>query len=210
MIKDRAALWTIAATCLAGVILCAPGARADDDFNHAGAYVGLGASGLISGFQGALGRADFGNTAGFNVHGGYRLNEYLAFDGVYEYGNDFGRGHSRTIGNQVITRGASIQTNVFTVGPKLILPLEWFQPYLDGGIGFLNANGDVTVEDVTTGATRSAGNSGTGFAGRFGGGVDLYLTPQWSVYLDNAYTIPTSGPSNVYYYSFGLGGRYSF
>jgi opacity protein-like surface antigen len=202
--------WGILALCAVTVLSTAAVARAEDDFNRAGFSVGLGASGLISGFQHALGRADFGNTAGFNVHGGYRLNEFLGFDAVYEYGNSFGASRSRTVGNRVITGDADIQTNVFTVGPKLILPLGRFQPYLDGGIGFLNATGDVEVQDVTTGRTKSAGNSGTGFAGRFGGGVDVFLTPQWSLYLDNAYTIPTSGPANVYYYSFGLGGRYNF
>jgi opacity protein-like surface antigen len=185
-------------------------ASADDEFNHRGAFIGLGASGFVSGFQGVLGRADYGNTAGLNFHGGYRLNEYIAFDGVFEYGNDFGRGKSRNIGDQVITHSSTIQTSAFTVGPKLILPLGRFQPYLDGGIGFINANGNVTVEDLTTGRTRGAGRTGSGFAGRFGGGIDVFVAPKWSLYVDNAYTIPGSGPTDVYYYSFGVGGRYNF
>src|ERR1700693_5236340 len=79
-------------------------ASAGDEFNRPGFSVGLGANGLISGFQGVLGRAHYGNTAGFTLHGGYRLNEWIAFDGVYEYGNDFGRsGRTRMFDNQRIT-----------------------------------------------------------------------------------------------------------
>jgi opacity protein-like surface antigen len=203
--------YAILSLCGLAILLTSGMSLADDDFNRPGWFLGLGASGLVSGFQGALGRADFGDTAGFNFHGGYRLNEYIAFDGVYEYGNSFGRtGRTRTIGDQTITRSSDIQTNSFTVGPKLILPLGWFQPYLDGGIGVLNANGNVQIEDVTSGQTRNGGTTGTGFAGRFGGGIDVFLTPNWSLFVDNAYTIPADGPTNVYYYSFGVGGRYNF
>jgi opacity protein-like surface antigen len=203
--------YVISSVCGLAMLVTAGAAVAEDEFNRPGFSVGLGASGMISGFQGILGRADFGNTAGFNVHGGYRLNEFFGFDAVYEYGNSFGRtGRTRTIGNQVITRNSDIQTNSFTLGPKLILPLGRFQPYLDGGVGVLNANGNVNIEDETTGQTRSGGTTGTGFTGRFGGGFDIFLNPNWSLYLDNAYTIPADGPTNVYYYSFGVGGRYNF
>jgi opacity protein-like surface antigen len=191
------------------VLVAAGSARAQqDEFNRPGWSVGAGASGLISGFQGALGRLDYGNTAGFNVHGGYRFNEFLALDGVYEYGDSFGR--SSKVFGKVISGSSSINTNAVTVGPKLILPLGRFQPYLDGGVGFVEASGNVRVTDNVTGVTRSGGANGAGFAGRFGGGIDLYLTENWSIYGDNAYTITATGPSNVYYYSFGVGGRYSF
>ena len=190
------------------VLVAGGSVRAEDEFNRPGFSVGLGASGLISGFQGALGRLDYGNTAGFNVHGGYRFNDFLALDGVYEYGNSFGR--SGATFNQTITGNSSINTNAVTVGPKLILPLGRFQPYLDGGIGFVEASGNVRITDNITGVSRSGGANGAGFAGRFGGGIDLFLTENWSLYGDNAYTITATGPSNVYYYSFGVGGRYSF
>ena len=190
------------------VLIAGGSARAEDEFNRPGFSVGLGASGLISGFQGVLGRLDYGNTAGFNVHGGYRFNDFLALDGVYEYGNSFGRSSSRF--NETITGNSSINTNAVTIGPKLILPLGRFQPYLDGGIGFVEASGNVRVTNNITGVSRTGGANGAGFAGRFGGGIDLFLTENWSLYGDNAYTITASGPTNVYYYSFGVGGRYSF
>jgi len=205
MLQKRCVLAVLSALA---VLIAAGSVRAEDEFNRPGFSVGLGASGLISGFQGALGRLDYGNTAGFNVHGGYRFNDFLALDGVYEYGNSFGRSGSTF--NQTITGNSSINTNAVTVGPKLILPLGRFQPYLDGGVGFVEASGNVRITDNITGVSRSGGANGAGLAGRFGGGIDLFLTENWSLYGDNAYTITATGPSNVYYYSFGVGGRYSF
>ena len=52
--------------------------------------------------------ADFGDTLGFNVRGGYRLNEDWAFEGLYEYGDDFGA--------HQVAPGADIQTNTFMDG----------------------------------------------------------------------------------------------
>ena len=182
----------------------------EDEFNREGGYVGLGASGFISGFQGVAGRADYGNTAGFNIRGGYRFNPYLAAEGVYEYGNSFGQSGSGSVGGVDIYEASSLSTNVFTVGPKLILPLWRFQPYLAGGIGLLNANGNLKIQDRNTGESVRGSDSGTGFAGRFGGGIDFFVTPEVSLFVDNAYTIPATGPSELYIYSFGAGGKYNF
>ena len=154
MLQKRCVLAVLSALA---VLIAAGSVRAEDEFNRPGFSVGLGASGLISGFQGALGRLDYGNTAGFNVHGGYRFNDFLALDGVYEYGNSFGRSGSTF--NQTITGNSSINTNAVTVGPKLILPLGRFQPYLDGGVGFVEASGNVRITDNITGVSRSGGLS---------------------------------------------------
>ena len=82
-------------TCLAlAVLMLVTGtsrtARADDEFNRRGAFVGGGASYGFEGFQGATGRADFGDSWGYNLHGGYRFNEILAAEVVHEYFDDFG------------------------------------------------------------------------------------------------------------------------
>ena len=58
-----------------------------DVYNRPGPYVGVGGSYTVPGFQGGARSADFGDTLGFNVRGGYRVNEYWAFEGLYEYGD---------------------------------------------------------------------------------------------------------------------------
>ena len=179
-----------------GLALTCASAHAEDEFNRPGPYVGLGGSYMVSGFQDQTAAGDFGNTLGFNARGGYRFNDYLAAEGIYEYGDDFGAHR--------IFPGAGIQTNAFTVNGKLLLPLGRFQPYLSGGVGFLNANADRAISRTSLDA------DGTSFAGRFGGGVDLWATEHVSLYLDAAYTIPVDEVSDLYHFSFGWGGKYSF
>lgn len=175
--------------------LWATPARAADEFNRPGPYVGLGGSYLVEGFQNESANGDFGNSLGFNARGGYRINDFFAAEAIYEYADDFG---SHRFGN------SDIQTNAFTVNGKLLLPLGRFQPYLMGGVGVLNADADGSVR-----ATRFEAD-GTGFAGRFGSGVDLWATEHVSIFLDASYTIPIGEVSDLNMFSFGWGGRYNF
>lgn len=167
-----------------------------DVYNRPGPYIGAGGSYMISGFQDGADQADFGNTLGFNVRAGYRLNEYWAFEGLYEYGDDF---DARRIVN-----GAQIQTNTFMGGAKLLLPLGRFQPYLSGSVGLVNANADLALRRTNWDV------DGTNFAGRFGGGVDLYATENVAIFLDAAYTMPIKEVSDLYHFSFGWGAKYVF
>jgi hypothetical protein len=166
-----------------------------DAYNRPGPYVGVGGSYMVPGFQGGARSADFGDTLGFNVRGGYRLNEYWAFEGLYEYG-DF-NAHD-------VLAGEHVQTNTFMGGAKLILPLGRFQPYLSGSAGFVNANADKSLRRTNWDV------DGTNFAGRFGGGVDLFATENVAIFLDASYTMPIKEVSDLYYFSFGWGAKYVF
>jgi opacity protein-like surface antigen len=170
--------------------MTATAARADENpFNRPGAFAGLGGTYAVSAFQGPL-KDFFGDSLGFQARGGYRFDEIFAVEALYEYVDDFG-----------VKRGSGgIWTNNFAVGGKLILPLDRFQPYLSGGIGFLNAE---------------ANNGGDGqwaFAGRFSGGTDLAITEHVALFLDAGYVIPAGGGaiSEIQYFSFGWGGKYLF
>lgn len=206
--------WVVAAALALGVAVAASSARAQDQytrsssttysetqsdwdaFNRPGPYVGVGGSYMVSGFQDGAARGDFGDTLGFNVRGGYRLNEYWAFEGLYEYGDDFGA-------HQVVP-GADVQTNTFMGSTKLMLPLGRFQPYLAAGAGFVNGNADKALRRTNWDV------DGTNFAGRFGGGVDLYATENVAVFLDASYTMPINEVSDLYHFSFGWGAKYVF
>ena len=63
-------------------------ARASGEFNRPGPYLGIGPSGGLTNFSGVF--QGFGNSYGFNFHGGYRFNDYVAIEGLYEYMDDFG------------------------------------------------------------------------------------------------------------------------
>lgn len=165
-------------------------ARAEHDpFNRPGAFAGLGGSYAVSAFQGPL-KDVFGDSLGFQARGGYRFDEIFAVEGIYEYLDDFGVKGAR----------GGFWTNNFTVNGKLILPLERFQPYLSGGVGFLNAE------------PHGSGDGQWAFAGRFSGGTDVALTEKVALFLDAGYVIPAGGSTigELQYFSFGWGAKYLF
>ena len=197
--------WVLGACCLA-VVLAIGSARADDEINRKGAFAGAGASFEIPTFQGILtGRG--GDSWGFNVRGGYRFNEYVAAEGIYEYADKFGGSVVSPLTGR--KRSADVQTNMGAAGGKLILPLDRFQPYLWAGMGMLNANGNASIQRLN-GQTVRASDSNTGFMGRVAGGVDLFVTREISLYTDASYVMPATGPTDLYYFSLGFGGRYNF
>jgi len=161
----------------------------ENQFNRPGAFVGIGGTYAVSAFQGPA-KDLFGDSLGFQARGGYRFNEIFAAEAIYEYVDDFGLKGGR----------GGIWTNNFTVNGKLILPLDRFQPYLSGGIGFLNAE------------PNTRGDGQWAFAGRFSGGTDLAITENIALFLDAAYVIPAGGSAigDIQYFSFGWGGKYLF
>ena len=195
----------IVATALLAAI--AGTARAGDEFNRPGPYIGLGAAGGLTNFGGAL--SGFGNSYGFNFRGGYRFNDYMAIEGLYEYMDDFGNSFTST--NRRVNASASIQTSNFSLLGKVIFPtlgIPQLQPFVSGGIGLLNANGSgkLSVGSETVKGTPSA----TEFAGRVDGGVDYFLTREVSTFFDVGYVIPTGELSNMNYLSLSAGVKYSF
>jgi opacity protein-like surface antigen len=174
------------------------------DYTRPGPYLGLGASGGLEKFNGGEGSA-FGDSVGFTFRGGYRLTRNFAVEGLYEYMDDFGFSTTTFRGTRIHD---DIHTHNFSLMGKAILPLgdtDQIQPYLSGGVGFVNANntGEIRGEEV-------AGNSATEFAGRVGAGIDLMVTPELAVTVDGGYVLPTGNLSDLNYISYGMGLRYAF
>jgi outer membrane protein with beta-barrel domain len=183
-------------------------ARAATDYTRPGPYLGLGVSGGLEEFNGGSGSA-FGDSAGLTFRGGYRFTPYFALEGLYEYMDDFGFSATTLRGTKIHD---DVHTHNFSLMGKGILPLgciqpslEFVQPYLTGGVGFLNANnsGKIRGEELN-------GSSATEFAGRVGAGIDLQATSQLALTLDSGYVLPTNQLSNLNYISFGMGVRYTF
>ena len=194
------------ATIIGGVVLVVlcGSAMAQRGYTGPGPYLGIGPAGGFAAFQGDL--QDFGNSYGFNARGGYRFNDFLAAEALYEYMDDFGSPvtvNNRTAGHVDIT------THNFSLLGKVILPTGTFlEPYLVGGVGFLNADGSA---DVNTRNVRVSGaESDTEFAGRVGGGFDVWITQHIAAYVDTAYVMPTGDLSDLRYFSLGAGVKYSF
>ncbi len=179
---------------------------ADDIFNRPGAYIGLGMSGGLSEFDG--GARSAGDSPGFSIRGGYRLNDYFATEILYEYMDDFEQERRDLLGNRA---GAHLTTNNFSWMGKLLAPtagLTNLQPYVSGGLGFLNVDGMTRVREFDGTIHRTG--SGTEFAGRVDGGVDYFFTPEIATFFDVGYVMPTEQLEHLRYLSLGLGVKYNF
>jgi hypothetical protein len=198
------------ASAVALALLAGTARAADDDFDRPGPYVGAGAAGGFSAFQGSLKSGKFDDSVGFDVRAGYRFPQHLmgaalAAEGVYEYMDDFGS--AAKFGSSGDAK-ADIRTNNFSVMGKLILPIQRFQPYLTGGVGFLEQGSRRRLKDI--GLSDGGSDQDIEFAGRFGGGVDVYLTQNVSLDVDTAYVIPRGGLSDMQYFSLSGGAQYHF
>jgi len=188
------------------LVLSAQPVLAADVFNRPGPYLGLGIAGGLSEFSGAARGA--GNSLGFNFRGGYRFNDYLALEGLYEYMDEFGKTVTGPLGNKAT---ADIGMNNFNVMGKAILPtlgLSQLQPFIAGGIGFLEVSG--TGKLRLANANLHGGGSGTEFSGRVDGGADYFFTPEISTFFDLGYVIPTERFDNLPYLSLSAGVKYNF
>jgi opacity protein-like surface antigen len=120
------------------------------------------------------GLGDFGTGMGIDVRGGYRLHRWLAaeleFDFLHFDDTELGVDHRGRM--YLATANAKI--------PLLSGPL---QPYVLGGVGVLHAD----IDTSTMGGTHD-----TGFAGKAGGGIDLYLNDYIVLTTDVTY-VGTTG-----------------
>jgi hypothetical protein len=188
------------------LVISAKPVLAADVFNRPGPYLGLGIAGGLSEFSGAARGAE--DSIGFNFRGGYRFNDYYAIEGLYEYMDEFAKKVKGPLGNKF---KADIGTNNFSIMGKVILPtlgLSQLQPFLAGGIGFLEASG---TGKLKIGNAKFHGGGGeTEFAGRVDGGADYFFTPEISTFFDLGYVIPTEKFDNLHYLSISAGVKYNF
>lgn len=175
-------------------------ASADDgqpDFARRGFYVGAGAEGgkftdlgLGSGVDDEVG-------AGFNVFAGYRVYKYIATEVEFEMLPE--------VDLKADGFGKFADIEIWTItGNVKALPLTGrIQPFALVGIGLLHGK---LKDSVGLGLDESD----TGFAARFGGGLDVYVTEHIAVWARSTYVLPAGDVSDVDYVSFGGGLQYRF
>ncbi len=102
------------------------------------------------------------DSGGVSAQFGYRAFSFLAAELEYDYVTPYDLGAAGTT-------IASLESHLLTANLKAILPIWRFQPYLLGGVGFINW-------DIDDKLGAGIGRNDTDLAGRVGGGVDLHLT----------------------------------
>ena len=97
---------------------------------------------------------------------------------------------------------AEIQTWALTGNAKVFVLTGRTQPYALIGIGVLEAE----LEFVGAGLSQTE----SGFAVRFGGGLDFYITENVVASAGVDYVLPTGDVEDLDYVSFGAGIQYRF
>jgi len=152
------------------------------------------------------GVVDLENAWGIDLKVGRRLLYWLSFELEYEYvdGFDF-----NVDGIKIL----SLQVNTLTGNVKFHYPFRRFIPYAVAGIGG-------TWYNVKDEAGLGIGfESDTALAGRFGAGIDIFLTERWAINTSYTFVLTTYDLTNptklqnisgVYYGALQLGIAYYF
>jgi hypothetical protein len=137
------------------------------DYGRGRLYLGGGLVYAIPNFNGFDdNEREAESTFGFDVRAGYRWR-YVAAEVNFQYYKRFD-----------VDVGPEDETvKIFTVGPNVKgYPLDGrFQPYVLVGIGF---------QDTKSGSGLQHGSAGMA---RFGGGVELYLMPNFGFFVEGSY-----------------------
>lgn len=183
------------------LVVAAAAARADSSFSRPGSYLGVGVGGAFETFHGEFDPRGHDVSNAFSVGGrfGSRLNRFAALDASFDYtinGFDLSNDAASSIEAKALLGFANLR--LYPFGGR-------FQPYAIGGGGFMWAN--LECADLS-GQAFDCGNAGfddksIDFAGRFGGGLDVYLTRNVALTGELVYVMPTGDLKDMRFLTFG-------
>jgi opacity protein-like surface antigen len=140
---------------------------------------------------------NFDDSAGINIRGGYRVAPHFAVELGYEWLEGFDAGAADP--------DLEVDSHLITLDAKLFALTGRLQPYARAGVGVHIANLEI-VDD----AFDKPWEESTGFAARFGVGVDYYLTPRWVLEVEGTYLVSTGDTKHFDYGSLMFGAQYRF
>jgi hypothetical protein len=155
------------------------------DYARNGGWVGLGGAFALEHFDR---RGSYEDSGALAFRAGYRGLPNVAVEMLGEVLPHFDGDGSRD---------GDVDGFLVSVNGKLFLPLGRVEPWVMGGLGFLNINANHRDREDD-------------FAFRFAGGLDAYLTEHWAIYLEAAYVLPTGEISEYRYSTYGAGFLFRF
>ncbi len=179
-------------------------AQAEDDYGRPGFYLGAGLGFGFEKFEGT-GGLDIDTGIGFDGWAGYRITPNFAAEIQLEYLDRFD--FSADLGPPFGVVDFEGNFLAFTGNLKAYLMTGRVQPFAVVGIGVLRAELEALGGSI----------SDTGFAARFGGGIDFYTTPprkagrtNLSIGATASYVLTTGDIDGLDYVSLVLGAQYRF
>ena len=169
-------------------------ASAQDQYSAAGPYVQLaGSYALCSLNESDGGGGDCGNAVdnslGLNARVGFRFNRFISVEGQIEWISGFDAKPGTIQAPPVGLTEASIEAVTYTISARLY-PIEGrIQPYAIVGLG---------GENVWLNTNIGNSDTFTSFVGRFGAGLDIYLTSQLALTGEFTYVAATEAKATYY------------
>jgi len=176
----------------------------DGEFAQNGIYLGIALAGAVyteveddleAAFGGTI-PVDVEVPPGLDARVGYRFHPHLAGEVQIQW---FPKADIEFFDVNVL----ELETLTFTGNVKGYLLTGRIQPFLLVGAGLMHFD---TKDKL--GLFLSA--KGEDFAARFGGGVDIYITPNIAAVIDGGYVLPTGDVDGLDYVSFSVGFQYRF
>ena len=168
------------------------GVFAFEDLGGDAAQLGLPATTYSPKFE-----PSFDDSAGVNIRAGYRVTPHFAVEFQYEWLEGFDDNGAKP--------PLEVDSHLFTLDAKVFALTGRIQPYARAGVGVHIAN-----LEIIDSAFEKPWEESTGFAARFGVGVDYYLTPNWALALEGSYLVSTGDTKHFDYGGLMLGAIYRF
>ena len=169
-------------------------------------------TGWHAGIGFALANESFDNTDGLDAddgkviafQGGYRFNERFAVEGEWEYFDGFDL--DGTAGP--VSVDGDVDGWMLMASAKFYPMTGRFEPYLLGGLGFMDVEADVSANALGVGASFDEDDFAPVW--QLGLGLDFKANENWTVELETTYKFPTSDLDDFKFWTLGLNLQYRF
>jgi len=182
----------VVSTCF---LIATPAISDDEDFMRAGPYLGIAVIGAShTEIEDTSRGVDADESVGFSLLGGYRIGPAFAVEAQFEMLPDVNVKAAGFAGLSDFEKWTA------TGNFKAFLYPGRIQPYVLMGLGAMKVKFD-----------QPRGGNLTGFAYRFGGGVDFYVTKNVVAFAGVDYVLPAADKlKDLDHVSFGGGVQYRF
>ena len=154
--------------------------NAEAEVKEKGFYLGGGVAYAWENFD--VEGVDFDDAWGLNAFAGYKLIKYIAFEGNFNWYDDF----------TLDLFGVDIQIWTLMLDVKAMYPVynDILVPYLRAGVGYMD-------KEASAGSFEMSDSDA---AINLGGGLDYYVTDQFSLGIDGKYIVGTGDLEPIEYF----------
>lgn len=184
------------------------------DFARPGGYVALGGNYGLQDFGGPGGRKGRnGDGAGLDARLGRRVNKWFGVEFFFDWTTNFSVSAPAKVQTSfpvkpTNTKIQDIETYLYGISGKFYPLHGRVQPYVVAGMGGLTSSSNIPGSIAAANGLSSSSQVDTGFIGRAGLGLDVYITENFVVEIEGTYVMPT-GPVNDLWFAL-LGGNLQY